>query len=162
MVVNTCVNPTDCTFNYLPTTSSPELTSISSSIVTSGSVTLFGRDLDSSVPVVVLTNKLTGNVTVVSADSYTNTEVVFTVPSIESGSYNCKARIDPIGETNAFLLEIKSSLTGATPSSISTQGGIVKISGKNLPSFWPNPNFSVFITKSGSAVELTVLYSTPQ
>lgn len=58
---------------------------MSTNSASSGSVTLTGVLLDSSTPEVVLSNKKTGKVTVVAADSFTANEVRFTLPTVESG-----------------------------------------------------------------------------
>ena len=54
---------------------SPELDGISTSSITTGSVTLTGNNLylNATDPVVVLTNKVTNKVTVVTPSSFTST-----------------------------------------------------------------------------------------
>jgi hypothetical protein len=85
MADNTCSNPAACEFYYMSQVDSPSLTGISPSTITSGSVTLSGVMLNSSTPEVILTNKNTGKVTIVTVDSYTIDGILFTLPAIESG-----------------------------------------------------------------------------
>ena len=99
MVENTCTTNTTCQFNYYDVTNSPKLDGISTSSITTGSITLTGVnfDLNGSSPVVVITNKVTNNITIVTPTTFNSTKIVFTVPSVESGQYNVKVRVDPIG-----------------------------------------------------------------
>jgi hypothetical protein len=92
MVDNTCANANSCLFNYISSASSPTLTSMSVNIIASGSVTLIGTNLNLSPPVVVLTNTLTGVVTIANTTSSSVTSVTFLVPSVESGPYNVVVR----------------------------------------------------------------------
>jgi len=96
------------------------LTGISTDTITTGTITLSGNLLSSSIPEVILTNKATGKVTIVQVDSYTSDRIVFTVPAVEAGQYNVKARVDPIGETNGYLLTVQSRISSTIPASIST------------------------------------------
>lgn len=144
-------------FNYMTQSLSPSLTSMSVNTIISGSVTLTGLNIGSGSPKVVLTNKDTGVVTLVTPTSFNSTSVGFTVPNVESGSYNVKVRIDPIGETNGLLLTIQASITGVSPSSLSTNGGKVTISGRGLPSAWPNSNFVLKIMSNGKFIQPVVL-----
>jgi len=63
----------------------PKITSISTNALTTGSVTITGTNLNLSAPSVILTNKLTGVVTLVNPQSSNATTVVFNLPSIEAG-----------------------------------------------------------------------------
>jgi hypothetical protein len=97
MADNTCGSPGACVFNYIGSTGSPQLSSISINVISSGSVILTGNNLNLYPPLVVLNNQLTGVVTVVTPTSYTATTIVFNVPNVESGPYNVNARLDPLG-----------------------------------------------------------------
>ena len=63
MVEATCGANSTCQFNYLESSLSPSLTGISTNSITSGSVSLTGKLLNQSNPLVVLTNKASGQVT---------------------------------------------------------------------------------------------------
>jgi hypothetical protein len=49
------------------------------------------------------------------------------LPNLESGFYDVRARIDPIGESNALLLTANMDLKSPTNSQISIFGGQVSI-----------------------------------
>ena len=97
MVDNTCGG--SCDFSYLASSSSPSLTTISPSTISSGTITLVGTNLDliASKPVIVVQNVDTGAIYTVAAATANATTLTFTLPKVESGYYNVRARLDPIG-----------------------------------------------------------------
>lgn len=40
----------------------------------------------------------------------TPTSIVFNTPYVQAGTYKVRARLDPIGETNSYAINIQSSL----------------------------------------------------
>lgn len=159
MVDNTCGGV--CDFTYLDASSSPKLTSMSSNTIIYGSITLTGVNLALGTPIVVLTNKDTSLATTVTPSSVNATSITFNVPNLETGSYNVKARLDPVGETNAFLLTITPAINAKTPSTFSTNGGRVVLSGYGLPNGWPNINYALKITQNNNVIQPFIFSATP-
>ncbi len=97
MVDNTCGG--SCNFSYFASSASPSLTTISPSRIVSGTITLVGLNLDliTDKPVIVVENVGTGAVRTVTAATASATTLTFTLPSVESGNYNIRALLDPIG-----------------------------------------------------------------
>lgn len=95
MVDNTCGGL--CGFTYLDASVSPKLNSMSTNTIIYGSITLTGVNLNQGTPVVVLTNKDTSLTTTVTPSSANASSITFNVPNLETGSYNVKARLDPMG-----------------------------------------------------------------
>lgn len=62
-----------------------------------------------------------------------STSLSVTLPNLESGFYDVRARTDPIGESNALLLTVNLDLKTPTVSQLSTNGGQVAIEGWGLP-----------------------------
>lgn len=101
-----------------------------------GTITLTGANLDivpSANVKVVVKNKVTSAKTILTPTSGTSTQIVFNVPALQAGIYEVRARLDPIGETNSFVINVRSTLSTSTYS-ISTQGGNVILAGQGLPS----------------------------
>jgi hypothetical protein len=159
MVDNTCGGT--CSFSYLDASLSPSLTNMSANSITTGNIVLNGTNFNLGTPVVVLTNKKTGLVTQVTPTSVTASSLSFAVPSVESGKYNVKVRIDPVGETNSYLLVITAQITATNPPTISTNGAKVVISGTGLPNGWPNANYELTIHHNADIVEPVILSATP-
>ena len=159
MVDNTCVGT--CGFTYLPQAQSPSLTSMSANTITSGNVVLNGTNFDLGSPVVVLTNLNTNLVTLVTPSSVTSTSLTFAVAGIEAGQYNVKVRVDPAGETNAYLLVVNAAITGNSPTSISTAGGRFTITGTGLPNGWPNKYFALTVTQNKAVIQPSIFHSSP-
>lgn len=82
---------------------------------------------------VVLINKVTAAKTLVSVNSVTSTQIVFNVPSAQAGIYEVRARLDPIGQTNSYVINIKSSFS-TTSYTGSIKGGNLVLVGQGLPS----------------------------
>lgn len=159
MVDNTCGG--QCQFSYIDSSLSPKLTSMSVNSISSGSVTLTGSNFNLGTPVVVLTHKNTSLVNVVTPTSTTATSITFTMPSVQSGWYDVKVRIDPAGESNGYLLQVTTAITTRTPSTISTSGARVTISGSGLPNGWPNTLYSLRITHNSAIIQPTIFSATP-
>lgn len=161
MVDSTCGSVGSCGFTYLDSSVSPQLTSMSTNSITTGQITINGSNFDLGTPIVILTNEETGQVTMVTPTNVIPTSLSFTVPSVESGSYNVKIRIDPIGESNGYLLKVHAGLSSVSPSSISTFGGNVVLSGSGLPYSWPNSNFILKVTQNGALIQPKVFSTAP-
>lgn len=56
------------------------------------------------------------------------------LPALESGVYAVRARTDPLGESNALMLTVNMNIvTPVVPSTLSVNGGKVKITGSGFP-----------------------------
>lgn len=159
MVDNTCSGT--CSFSYIPLSQSPSLSAISTNSITTGTITLTGANLNLGTPVVVLTNKKTGLATTVTPTSATATSLVFTVPSVQSGEYNVKVRVDPVGQSNAYLLVVNGAIVTKSPAVISTAGGKYTISGSGLPNGWPNANYALTLTQNKVVIQPSIFYASP-
>ena len=104
-----------------------------------------------------MTNKNSGKTTVVQADDFDEDFVTITIPRVESGQYSIRVRLDPIGETQAKTLNIKNMLWDASPGSLSTNGGIVTLSGFGMPEQWPHNKYRMTMKINGGVFEGKVL-----
>lgn len=69
---------------------------------------------------------------VLSPVSTSGNSISVNVPSIQAGYYKVKARLDPVGDTNAIEVTVKGAVS-ATSMSISIKGGKIAINGLGLP-----------------------------
>jgi hypothetical protein len=159
MVDNTCGGT--CSFSYIAEGQSPTLTKMSTNSITTGSIVLNGTNFSLGTPIVILTNLNTSLATKVTPTGVTATSLTFAVPSVESGQYDVKVRIDPIGETNSYLLVINAAITAKSPSTISVNGGRFVITGSGLPNGWPNINFALTVTQNKVVIQPSIFAATP-
>jgi len=140
-----------CTFTYVDEASSPLLSSISPSTITSGDINLTGERFDAgSTCEAVLVNRVTGVTTVLTPSSCTPTGIVAPVAGVESGYYFIKARTDDIGESNGEMVTVGAAVTTVVPTSLSIHGGQVTIQGNGLPSTWPSTHYNDFLLTANS------------
>ncbi len=100
-----------------------------------------GFDLGSTSIKVSLLNRLTKKVTEVLATASTAISITITLPNLESGFYAVRARIDPLGESNALNLQVDPRKDSIVQSQISVIGGQVELQGWGFPSSWPNSHY---------------------
>lgn len=73
-----------------------------------------------------------------------------------------RARIDPIGESNAIALTINHNIATASGSSYSANGAQVKITGSGFPSTWPNKHYNKISLVTGvKSLPLDIVSMTP-
>lgn len=82
MVDNTCDVGSDCSFTYNIQASSPQLSSMSTNIINTGTITLTGTNLNIGTPQVILTNLDTNLVSIVVPSTSSATSLTFTVPKV--------------------------------------------------------------------------------
>lgn len=152
IIPTNCTSSTsDCWFTYIDQNNGPLLESMSSNSITTGSITLTGQRFDIGASTKVsLTNQVTGKIVEVTPSAFNSTSITFTVPVVEAGIYGVKARVDPIGESNGFLLTINMNIAGVSTSSLSVNGGQIKIKGTGFPSSWPNTYYNRLSFTSGT------------
>jgi len=91
-------------------------------------LTLTGQRFDIGESVKVsLYNKITKKTIELTPTLSNATSITVTLPNLESGFYDVRARIDPIGESNAILLQANLDLKSPTVSQISINGGQIAI-----------------------------------
>ena len=97
MADNTC-GAGPCEFSYFTDSNSPKLSSMSQNSISSAqSLTFAATNCDLGSPLVIFTNKQTSFVTAVVPTSFNAHNIVLTAPNIESGQYNVRIRVDPVG-----------------------------------------------------------------
>ena len=118
--------------------------------MSTGSLTLTGQRFTiGSTTKVSLTNKITGVITEVTPTSVNDSSITITLPSIQAGVYAVKARVDPIGESFGQTLTVNMNIGGQAASSLSTNGGVAKITGTGFPSTWPNKHYNRLAFSTG-------------
>ncbi len=151
IIPTNCSQGESCWFTFLSEDTSPLLQNISSAAMAAGTLTLTGQRFTVGASTKVsLTNKITGVVTVVTPTSFNETSAIITLPAIESGIYAVKARSDPIGESFFITLTINMNIAGVSASSLSINGGLVKITGTGFPSKWPNNYYNRMAFATGT------------
>lgn len=141
-----------CNYTFMDETNSPKINQYSGiGLVRAGdTISINGSNLSPTNTQIVLNNANTFARTVINPISNDGTTLTFRIPNtIEAGTYQLRARVDPIGESNGVQLNVTMSVSNLAVNKFSREGSTLSISGTCLPSSWPNTNFQMYMKANG-------------